>query len=381
MWRKGEHLYALLVLLVVVLEAYALVALVLTFSSQLFHWADSSLVWSALLQALFLTGMSLLILSAFVLTYHAYTAKKEAWDKVAFQRFLNLFADALFSGTDPPPLPWPPVALEALLRLRETLKGEMGEKVADWLRQARPPWIRWLRSRWASRSRRLEALEALGLASLPETLEDILPYLRHPDPVLRLAAARAAARTAQGEGVLQLGEALLSTGLARGGLLETLLLEERAEPVTALFLERGGKEEAWAALEAIGRLRLHALAERVLPFLKVDDPELQAAALRALYRLEYLPSGYEEVILGFLRSEKEFLRIQATRLLPLLPHAQAQQALWEALKDPSFYVRRAAAEALKTLDQRALNEAAEAHPDPYGRAMAAQVLREGVWRS
>jgi HEAT repeat protein len=380
MWRKGERLYALLVLLVVVLEAYALAALVLAFSSQLFRWSGSSLAWSALLRALFFTGVALSILSTFVLVYHAYTAKKEARDKGTFQRFLDLFTEALFAGEDPPPPPWPPAALEALLRLREILKGEMGEQVADWLRQARPPWIRWLRSRWASRPRRLEALEALGLARLPEALEAILPYLGHRDPVLRLAAARAGARTAQGEGVLHLGEALLSAGLARGGLLETLLLEERAEPVVALFLEKGGKEEVWAALETIGRLHLHALAERTLPFLEADDPELQAAALRALHRLGYPPLGYEEVVLRLLRSDEEFLRIQAVRLLPLLPQTLAREGLWEALKDPSFYVRRAAAEGLKALDLGALNEAAEVHPDPYGRAMAAQVLREGAWR-
>jgi hypothetical protein len=129
----------------------------------------------------------------------------------------------------------------------------MGEKVARWLRKGRPPWAFRLKSRWASRPVRLEALEALGLARLPETLEAILPYLEHQDPVLRLAAARAAARVAQGEGVLHLGEALLKAGLPKGALLEVLLLlEDRAEPVVALFLEKGGRGEVWAALEARG---------------------------------------------------------------------------------------------------------------------------------
>ncbi|MER3489560.1 MAG: PBS lyase, partial [Meiothermus sp.] len=50
---------------------------------------------------------------------------------------------------------------------------------------------------------------------------------------------------------------------------------------------------------------------------------------------------------------------------------------WKRLGDPSFYVRRAAAEALKDLDPSLLAEAAQRHPDPYARAMAQQVLREG----
>ncbi|WP_337844021.1 HEAT repeat domain-containing protein [Thermus sp.] len=380
MWRKGERLYALLVFLVVALEAYALALLVMAFSAQLIR-LGASLAWKALLQALVLTGVALLVLSAFVLLYHAYTAEKERRDREAFQRFLDLFAEALFTGKSPPPPPWPPAALQALLHLREMLQGEMGEKVADWLRQARPPWVRWLGRSWTSRPRRLEALEALGLARLPETLEAVLPYLRHPDPILRLAAARAGARAAKGEGALRLAEALLASGLSKGGLLETLLLlEERAEPALALLLERGGREEVWAALEAIGRLHLHSLLEKVLPFLEAEDPELQAAAMRALYRLGYPPLGYEGVLLGLLKADEEFLRVQAARLLGLLPSALVRRALWEALRDPSFYVRRAAAEALKSLSLGALREAAEAHPDPYGRAMAAQVLREEVWR-
>jgi len=183
---------------------------------------------------------------------------------------------------------------------------------------------------------------------------------------------------------LHLGEALLKAGLPKGALLEVLLLlEDRAEPVVALFLEKGGRGEVWAALEAIGRLHLHGLAERVLPFLEAEaeDPEVQAAALRTLARLGYPPVGYEDVVLGLLRREEEFLRVHAARLLPLLPQNLARRALWEALKDPSFYVRRAAAEALASLDLELLRKAGEAHPDPYGRAMAAQVLREVAWNS
>jgi HEAT repeat protein len=382
MWRRGERLYALLVFLVVALEALALGGLVWVFSGRLLGVFDYPTARLHLLRALLLTALALVVLGAYILVYHAYTALKEARDKALYERYLSAFTEALFSGTEPPPPPWPEPALEALLHLRETLKGEMGEKVAQWLRRGRPPWAFRLKSRWASRPVRLEALEALGLARLPETLEAILPYLEHQDPVLRLAAARAAARVAQGEGVLHLGEALLKAGLPKGALLEVLLLlEDRAEPVVALFLEKGGRGEVWAALEAIGRLHLHGLAERVLPFLEAEDPEVQAAALRALARLGYPPVGYEDVVLGLLRREEEFLRVHAARLLPLLPQNLARRALWKALRDPSFYVRRAAAEALASLDPELLRKAAEAHPDPYGRAMAAQVLLEVVWNS
>ncbi|MFN4071542.1 MAG: HEAT repeat domain-containing protein, partial [Thermus caldifontis] len=265
------------------------------------------------------------------------------------------------------------------LSLREMLKGEFSERITEWLRQANPPWPRILKARFASRPLRLEALEALAQARLPETLEAVLPYLAHPDPVLRLAAARAGARVAQGEGLGRLAEALLQAGLPRGALLEVLLLlEERATPVVEAFLSRGGREEVWAALEAIGRLKLVPLVERVLPFLDQADPELKAAAMRALYRLRYPPQGYEGLLLAALKDEREFLRVHAARLLALLGNNLAQRALWKALSDPSFYVRRAAAEGLLQMNKGFLAQAAERHPDPFGRAMAQQVLREAA---
>lgn len=382
MWRRGERLYAFLVFLVVALEAYALAALVLFFSARLFNRLEISQVQGMLFKALGLTGLALLVLGAYILVYHAYTFLQEARDKEASERWLGIFSEALFTGKMPPSPPWPQAALEALLRLREMLQGEMAQQIAGWIRWARPPWTFRLRSRWISRPQRLQALEALGLARLPETLEAILRYIGHPDPVLRLAAARAAARVAQGEGVWQLAEALLASGLSRGALLEALLLlEERAGPAAALFLKKGGKEAVWAALEAIGRRRLYALAEQVPFFLEDENPEVKAAALRALARLGYPPLGYEEVVLGLLRHGEEFLRVQAARLLPLLSPHLSRRALWAALKDPSFYVRRAAAEALASVDSETLRRAAEAHPDPFGRAMAAQVLMEAAWRS
>jgi HEAT repeat protein len=184
---------------------------------------------------------------------------------------------------------------------------------------------------------------------------------------------------AQGEGLGCLAAALLEAGLPRGALLEVLLLlEERVTPVVEALLSRGGREEVWAALEAIGRLKLVALAERVLPFLDHPDPELKAAAMRALYRMRFPPKGYEGFLLAALKDEQEFLRAHAARLMALFGNELAQRVLWKALSDPSFYVRRAAAEGLLLMNRGFLARAAEGHPDPFGRAMAQQVLREAA---
>ncbi|RTG94223.1 PBS lyase [Thermus scotoductus] len=379
MWRRGERLYALLVFLVVVLEAVALGGLGVALSGRLWGLWGYGTARRALFQAFLLTGVSLFFLSAYILLYHAYTEAKELRDRKAYEDWLSRFTQALFGEGALPPPPWPRVALEALLHLREMLQGDLAERVEAWLRQARPSWGRMLRSRFASRPARLDALDALAQARLPETLDLILPYLDHPDPVLRLAAARAGARVAQGEGLLALGRAYLRAHLPRGALLEALLLlEDRAEPVLALLLEEGGREERWAALEALGRLKLRNLASSALAFLEDPDPELKAAAMRALLRLGHAPKGHEEVLLAALKDEREFLRVHAARLLALLQNDLARRALWHALSDPSFYVRRAAAEGLMRLDPALLAQAAHKHPDPYGRAMAQQLLQEAA---
>lgn len=376
MWRRGEWVLALLVLLALPLEGVALAYLGLVLTARAFGALPYGQALGALLLSLWLTAIVLGVFGLYILLYHTYTEAKEGRDRALREAWLARFTEALFGGPLPP-FPWPRAALEALLALREILKGEMAERVTNWIRKARPPWKRVLQGRFSSRPTRLEAMDALAQAWLSEAFPSLLPYLKHPDPVLRLAAARAAARLVHPEDAPRLGKVLLGAGLPRGALLEVLLLlEDRSGPVLQAFLEKGGPSERWAALEAIGRLKRHDLAEGVLPFLAHPDSELKAAALRALWRLGYPPSGHGAEVLVALFAEEEFLRVQAVRVLPLLGK-KAKRALWNRLGDLSFYVRRAAAEALKALDPSLLAEAAQRHPDCYARAMAQQVLEEG----
>jgi HEAT repeat protein len=86
-------------------------------------------------------------------------------------------------------------------------------------------------------------------------------------------------------------------------------------------------------------------------------------------------------VLSALEDRVEFVRIHAAAAARLLPREQAFPVLWERLGDPSWWVRRAASEALARLGRAGLAElgrAAASHPDRFGRDMAAQSLRDRV---
>ncbi|MFN4073119.1 MAG: HEAT repeat domain-containing protein [Thermus sp.] len=372
MWRLRDRLYAFLVFCVVLLEASALGYLTWIFLWRFFGYFPYPVAYKALILSLFITGFTLFLVALYIFLYHAYTTFTDHVSQKTREIWLERFVKALDSD-EPISFPHSTVAVAALLDLREMLVGQESEKVASWLRKVRPRWIRILRSRWSSRQARLEALEALARARLPETLGVVLPYLKHPDSVLRLAAARAAARIARGEGLSDLAKVLLKAKLPRGMLLENLLLlGDRSKEVLDLLLSQGGLEEKWASLEAIARLRLFLYRKVVARFLKHPEPELRAAAMRALFALRYVPKGYEKELFEAANDELDFLRINAIRLWSLYSSRMARRVLWRALADPSFYVRRAAAEGLRRLDIGLLLKASREHPDLFAREIATQ---------
>lgn len=377
MWRQGEWVYTLLVLGVLLAEVWALGQMSVVFLGRLFGGTSYPQAYSALLQGVILTGLSLLLLSGYILLYHALTTAAESRMQQEKEASVTRFTEALFGTAQPPPPPWSKPTLEALLQMREILKGAEAQKLQEWLEAYPNPWEGPLRRRFASRATRLRALDALAQARIPRALPLALPYLHHKDPLLRLVAARTVARSAPTQALGTLAQALLNADLPRGALLEVLLLlEDRAVSVLEQLLSRGNTKGLWAALEAVGRLRLLALARRTAPFVAHSNPEVQAAAMRALLRLGYPPEGHADAVVKALRSPHEFLRIHAVRLLPLLRRSVAESELWNHLGDPSFYVRRAAAQTLAEFSHELLERAAQEHPDRYGQEMAAQVLRE-----
>ena len=160
-----------------------------------------------------------------------------------------------------------------------------------------------------------------------------------------------------------------------------LLLETRAGPILRELLADPDLSDTlrWVALETCGRLGLADMAEQVTPSTTHPDPELRAAAFRALRRLGTVPEGAQAPLLQALNDEVDFVRVQAAHAAAFLPAGVALPALEPRLGDESWWVRRAAAASMARLGDdgvAAVRRAAETHPEKAAREMAVQVLLE-----
>lgn len=391
MWRRfGDLAFAALVAGVIAVEAVPLVWLTWTVVGRIGGAGHPATLPWLLLGTVATAGAGLVVITAYLLTLHVAGTRRAAAVAEGRARWAERWLQVL-AGSDPPPPPIPREAVEALLELRDVLRGTeagrllelmhgygIGDALAD-------------RTRGHRLARRLQALEDLARARVPETMPTLIAAVVDPERRVQVAAARAAARTlaavAEPASCAELAETLvraLRAGALPFGVVEEVLLlaDEAATPMVRAILD-GETTPAFlrAALDAVGRLGLLRHAERVAGLLDHPDAEVRAAALRAMARLALLPPEARAAVQTALTDPVEFVRIHAAAAAALLPREVALPALWERLGDPSWWVRRAAADALANLGPSglaALGRAASSHPDRYARDMAAQALRDRV---
>ena len=335
-------------------------------------------------------ALGLVLVTGYVLAYQVVSDGRERLLRERREAWVARWIRVLFRGEPPPAPPLDRQAAEALLEIREVLRGTEGEEVSQLIRRYGLADSLRRRAGAGSVSQRLEALEGLARARLPETLADAVALMGDPEPALRVAAARAAGRilgeTPPGpvreEGAEAFAHALQRHRLPAGVVEEVLLLVDDAAPAVALHLLHGPgatPTSIRAGLEVVGRLKLVGFLEEAAGFLPHPDPEVRAAALRALSRMAFVPPEATRAVLEATRDPEAFVRVHACRAARLLRGPEALAALWERLGDPSWWVRRAAAEGLAGMGPegaRELLRAARQHPDRYGRDMAAQVARD-----
>lgn len=399
-WRaRGDALYAFVILGLFCLEAAVLG--VLTWSALTGAARRVGVARAVILGSVVATGLALLLVTVFVLIYHIVTERRErATPMLAV--WAERWTAVIFSGETAPPGPLPREAVDVLLSLREVLRGAESERVADLLRSykipdaalagSRPSRYR-LGRRWQRGTRgrrlasRLEALDVLAKARIPESFELLFSFVRDEHPVIRFSALRAAARTvaAMSPGPECDAATRRFTGviedldLPDGVLEDALVLLGDAAPGAVREILSGPPARMRAALSVAGKLGLLSLVAEIGAQVAAPDPEVRAAAIRALAQLGYLPPDVEGPVMDALGDSVEFVRTQAVRAVSLLGQDLAVPLIAPLLEDSSWWVRRSAAQTLLRLGARggaALQDVARVSTDRFAREMAAQILMD-----
>ena len=393
MWRRyGDVTFAVIFAVAISLEAIPLSILTWTLASRLLGHPGSTSLGSILLGAVGAAAAALILVTTYVLSYAHVSARHERIGAQKRQAWVARWL-LILSGSEPEPAgTLDPEGVDALLALRETLRGSESTRIAELLE--RHGAIRRL-ERSAEHGRlggRLDAIVALSNARIPSALLTLVNGVYDSNQLISVASARAAARTLarvedlfdRDRGAAALGRAMEAQGLPYGIVEEVVALsEDAASSLIAVLLlhDRPRAPTVRAAIDGIGKMKLLSFAEEIVPFLSHADDEVRAAALRAVSGLGFLPESSRGHVISALTDEVDFIRIHAAAAARLLPRPQALALLSERLGDRSWWVRRAAADALVNLGPAGLAQlgrAAREHPDRFARDMAEQALRDQV---
>jgi HEAT repeat protein len=396
MWRRyGDAVYTLVTFAVFGFETLALGALSISFLLGRTTGIADTPVEGILLATLTSTASALALLGFFLLAYHFTSTLRDRWHVEQLdtwtERWIALaLEDTPADQTADVPRRLPRAAVDAVLSLLEVVKSEEGDRLKAVLARHGVDRLLLRHVRSGHLTARLDAIESLGKARLPQAFDALISLLQHPRPVVRRMAVRAAAGTLatmppepgpDGPGARFI-KALKGTDIQSGVAQESLLLlETKAGAVLRDLLAQPdlGDRLRWVALETTGRLGLADMAGEVAGSTSHAEPELRAAAFRALHRLGSVPEEAHGSLLEALRDEVDFVRVQASHAAAFLPAEVALPALEPGLEDESWWVRRAAAASMARMGDdgvAAVRRAAETHPDQAAREMAVQILLE-----
>jgi HEAT repeat protein len=396
MWRRyGDAVYTLLTLAVFGFETIALGVLSLSFLLGKASGIASTPVEAILLSVVISSASALALLGLYLLSYHFISAMRDRHHADQVDSWTEWWVGLALAGPDEPVEDrgrhkLPRVAVDSVLSLLEAVKGEEGDRLKEALAGHSVDRQFLKRVHTGHLTARLDAIEGLGKARLPQALDPLLTLFAHAKPVVRRMAARAAAGTlavmAPEPGpngpherfIRAIRRADLQPGVVQEALL---LLETRAGPILRELLADPDLPDTlrWVALETSGRLGLADMADQVAASSTHPDPELRAATFRALRRLGAVPTEAEAQLLRAVEDEVDFVRVQAAHAAAFLAAETAIPALEPRLEDPSWWVRRAAAGSMARLGEvgvAAVRRAAETHPEQAAREMAVQILLE-----
>ena len=307
MWRRyGDAAYTLMTLAIFGFETIALGALSLSFLLGSASGIASTPVEGILLGIVISTASALALLGLYLLSYHFISNMRDRWQADQLDTWTEWWVGLALTGPDEPvgsssdKRRLPRVAIHSVLSLLEAVKGEEGDRLKEALASHGVDSWFLRRARSGHLTAKLDAIENLGKARLPQAFDDLLGLFHHAKPVVRRMSARAAGVTLavmppedgpdspHARFIRAIKHADLQPGVVQESLL---LLETRAGPILRELLADPDLSDTlrWVALETIGRLGLADMAEQAAVSSNHLDPELRAATFRCLRRLGSVP--------------------------------------------------------------------------------------------
>jgi len=214
----------------------------------------------------------------------------------------------------------------ALLKLRDSLEGEVSDRLRDLYEQQ--GWLAGDLARLGRRTlplvTRAEVIERLALLRHPVALDALAGELAHANSEIRALALLAVARSV-GRLNLPPGQqrrlsqtlrgAVVGGRFSVGQLQETLtLLDDAGLPLARELLHHADPGLCAATLDVLARRRSPALHDEVLPLLHAPHPEVRAGALKVLARSRDVPPEARAAALDLSYDPLPFVRVQATKV-------------------------------------------------------------------
>jgi HEAT repeat protein len=203
----------------------------------------------------------------------------------------------------------------------------------------------------------------------------IAPLMTDADPDVRAAACQALACCGSEQGAQALLDALRDGHVEPERVVERLTADWAVRPLLRALAEPDFAEvRPWIA-EALGLTQDPRAEAPLVRLIGSGSEEERIRACRALWRLGRVTSS--GALIAALSDPSAAVRAQAARALGALREPRSIHALVPLLGDRSWWVRARAAEALRGLGRpgmEALRWCARAHPDPFARERAAEML-------
>jgi HEAT repeat protein len=294
---------------------------------------------------------------------HALLARRDRRTADAERRLRPVAIELLEGTAAPPPLSPDDQSVLATVvgRYSRKVSGAPSARIGEYFRHGGGYAAACERLRARRSYRRAAAAYALGDMACPEAVPVLLGALEDSSGEVRAAAVRSLGRLRDPTAAQPLVESLVAGRVPRGMAGAALL--ELGTPAVPELRRIAGHEDARVraiAVTVLGLVGDSGDAGVALATIADPEPAVRAAAARALTRIG-TPAA-EPALTQALDDGAHFVRAEAAAALGAIHARAALPRLLEIARTDRFRPAQAAAQAVATIDPRALAEAA-ARPD------------------